>query len=337
MEKIVMEKKIEFLLPDAPADTHLLSLLLPHHFTWDWISSNFINIVIDKNTYWDEFYRITTWSGCPYILDSAITRDVAEVCIDNFVKFVINIIDQGYCVWTSINRYPVELYKCNARDQCHNPLIIGYDDLERVFLVAEFLPDKIYSIKKIPFEQLECAYNMYPMAKENYPHKKIRLAKVYDSHFFEFSYRDLIYKLEEYLDAENLYKKYHYGVYRTGAIIGGAQGEQYEFGMGYYKALNELVNFDFGDIYFRPFQLLVFKNYVHKIRITHLKMRGVNLNCEYDLDSLVKETLSLRNLVLKSNVSRRNYSNELKKQLVKTEILDSQFCQKLINDLKPYM
>mgnify|MGYP000599157457 FL=1 len=107
-----MKKEIEMALPKvahAPANTYLLSLLLPHKEAWGWIASNFLNISLHKKDYWDEFYRYDMWGGCPYILETSITREVMEAITNDFVRFACKMIDLGHCIYVSINRYPVKI------------------------------------------------------------------------------------------------------------------------------------------------------------------------------------------------------------------------------------
>lgn len=331
-----MRKEIDMELPKvvhAPANTYLLSLLLPHKEAWGWIASNFINISIRKKNYWDEFYRYDMWGGCPYILETAITREVIEKVIDNFVSFACEMINLGYCIYISINRYPVKIYNTKETNLCHNPLIYGYDQEKGNFLVAEFHPGKIYSFKEIPFEQIEKAYEMYPLVFENHPHKKIRLVRFYDNGMYQFSKTDMASKFEEYLNSENLYDKYHQGFYRSGFIMDSTYSNQFAFGLEYYDVLIQMTLSQGDTINYRPFQLLVFKDSINEFRVQYLKNLGCKLTCEESLYILKKKSMLLRNMVLKGNLTKTREKEKLRDLILETREADEAFCKLIIQDL----
>ena len=334
-----MKKEIEMALPKvahAPANTYLLSLLLPHKEAWGWIASNFLNISLHKKDYWDEFYRYDMWGGCPYILETSITREVMEAITNDFVRFACKMIDLGHCIYVSINRYPVKISNAKETSSCHNPFIYDYDNEKQVFLVAEFHPGKVYSFKEIPFEQIEKAYLMYPLVSENYPHKKIRLIKFYNDGMFQFSKKDLASKFEEYISSENLYVKFHQGFYRSGFLMDSTYSNQFDFGLSYYDVLTQMVLEVEPErtVNYRPFQLLVFKDSINEFRIDYLKKQDYEVSCGESFKLLQSKSAVLRNMILKGNIAGYRDKESIVNFISETRQADKVFCDLIIKDLR---
>ena len=333
-------KKIDLFHPKishAPAETNLLSLLMPHKESWGWIASNFINMSIREKNCWDEFYRYTMWAGCPFVLETEITRDIIEKITPDFTKLACDAIDEGYCVYTSINRNPVKIYNTTEQNLSHNPLIYGYDDVKEIFLVAEFFPGMIYSFKEIPFKEIDMAFQMYPQVIENHPHKKTHLVKYYNNNMYHFAATDIIAKLEEYLTSENLFDKFHQGFYRSGFILDTTYSQQFHFGLSYYDFLKYKVQ-EGKKLPIRPIQLLVFKNYITQFRIDYLEELGVNVKDREEIKRLAEQSIILRNRVLKSNALDNISQLEEQKEIIRlidvVKNCDRVCCKIQINLLK---
>lgn len=314
----VMKREIELFLPPishAPADTYLLSLLIPHKESWGWISSNFVNILIREKNCWDEFYRYTMWAGCPYILETTLSRDIAENIMVDFIDFVRSSIDAGYCVYTSINRNPIKIYNTDATNLSHNPLIYGYDDEKKVFLVAEFFPRMVYSFKEIPYKEIEQGFWMFPQVIENHPHKKTHLVKFYNNDVFHFSSESLRKKLQDHIESKNLFEKFHQGYYRSGFILDDTYSEQFHFGLKYYDFLKKMV-FEMENVYIRPFQLLVFRNYITKFRLEYLERMGIHCRDKSSINENFQKTEVLRNMVLKLNTTNNGPDFQFRKRIL---------------------
>ena len=314
----------------VPANTNLLSVLMNDPQTMGWIVNNFINIRFNSDSGWDEFHRVGMWYECPWIEDNCFSRNFYDLNWSNFKDFVFRAIDNGYYVYISINMRHVRLYETN-RNEDHNVFIYGYDRNIEAFLLTEFNFHGNFEFMCVPIAELQKGFETYFDVSHVTGETKIHLIKKKHKCDYRFSFEEMKGKLIDYLASTDPADRYHVDMYHMDTRGIG----NYYCGISYYDGLLRVLK-DTGDMSIRPLQLLVFRNYINRLRLEYI---WGQIGCENGLGEslalLDRETRLVRNLVLKYKIKNEIGKNSvcIINRITQLKEIDRFFHEELIKRL----
>ncbi len=319
-----MKKILNLEIPDtdyfyAPPMAYMLSVLntfgKSNEKVMLWIISNFIDICIDINLcsldipdgslVYEEYFRQELWYGCPFISSMDLNADfVRKISEGNFTELVKMALELDYFVYADLNRKYIPNYN-QDRDVQHNLLIYGYDEEEKIMNIADYFRNHRFTKEVCQFSNIDQAYKYMYRVFDYEKFSYVNLFRYRSDTNFEFSIDEVKRKLIDYIEGTNLMRKYHYQFF----------GFEYQnskeiyYGITYYDALIEILHKD-KICTPKTIQLLVSNKMIMKKRIELLNENIIDkekFKCESE--RLLKETVKLRNLILKLNL--RNASNKI--------------------------
>lgn len=313
IKKIESEKKLPFVIPEYttyPKYTAMMAILAAYCQEKIWIYNNFIllwaDIWVETYEYWSDFKfgnENIKNEFCPLIQKIKLKEHFFDEC--NFIEKIKFGIDKGIYFCLSLDMLEIDEWWGNTsfREHCsHQSTIYGYDDINKIFLVADFFQKK-YKFIKVPYNKLQKAYFMGWDNKskmvQNYVPDEIFLYK-----FQEYEIRTDIIKnmIKDFIFSQDNYYFDYLNLYKCGNVA---------YGFEFFKRILIHINnclFNKQNLDVRPFQLLYEMNSIMADRIKYLiKKRILTQECVSDMvnfEKLANSSSIIVTLVMKYKISR---------------------------------
>lgn len=331
----------------TPVIANMLSILQTNPNTESWIANHFVNIFINRDGIFDNFYdRNMFFYGCPWLQVNQIRREVVLRICHRITDYVKALLAEGFYVYAVGNTEYIPAYH-NKRYWAHNLLIYGYDDELQLFYISDFFVNGRYERATCSYDELEMALQTSNMNRHfvNLIYG-IKLKEI--EYVFELDWLNEM--LKEHLNSENLFCKYrtrqdeeYYSNKEGNKYYHFAFSEmktKYYFGISYYDKISEMI-LDNSPKLMRPLDLI----YEHKLmmsnRVEFLHQNGYLAGEDYILLSkeckrLIDKTLVLRNLWIKYRMTMGslNSTKSLKRvydYALESKNLDIEFTKHLIS------
>lgn len=331
----------------TPVIANMLSILQTNPNTESWIANHFVNIFINRDGIFDNFYdRNMFFYGCPWLQVNQIRREVVLRICHRITDYVKALLAEGFYVYAVGNTEYIPAYR-NKRYWAHNLLIYGYDDELQLFYISDFFVNGRYERATCSYDELEMALQTSNMNRHfvNLIYG-IKLKEI--EYVFELDWLNEM--LKEHLNSENLFCKYrtrqdeeYYSNKEGNKYYHFAFSEmktKYYFGISYYDKISEMI-LDNSPKLMRPLDLI----YEHKLmmsnRVEFLHQNGYLAGEDYILLSkeckrLIDKTLVLRNLWIKYRMTMGslNSTKSLKRvydYALESKNLDIEFTKHLIS------
>lgn len=331
----------------TPVIANMLSILQTNPNTESWIANHFVNIFINRDGIFDNFYdRNMFFYGCPWLQVNQIRREVVLRICHRITDYVKALLAEGFYVYAVGNTEYIPAYH-NKRYWAHNLLIYGYDDELQLFYISDFFVNGRYERATCSYDELEMALQTSNMNRHfvNLIYG-IKLKEI--EYVFELDWLNEM--LKEHLNSENLFCKYrtrqdeeYYSNKEENKYYHFAFSEmktKYYFGISYYDKISEMI-LDNSPKLMRPLDLI----YEHKLmmsnRVEFLHQNGYLAGEDYILLSkeckrLIDKTLVLRNLWIKYRMTMGslNSTKSLKRvydYALESKNLDIEFTKHLIS------
>lgn len=330
----------------TPVIANMLSILQTNPNTESWIANHFVNIFINRDGIFDNFYdRNMFFYGCPWLQVNQIRREVVLRICHRITDYVKALLAEGFYVYAVGNTEHIPAYH-SEHYWAHNIFIYGYDDELQLFYISDFFVNGKYERATCSYDELEMALQTSNMNRHfvNLIYG-IKLKEI--EYVFELDWLNEM--LKEHLNSENLFCKYR--TRQDEEYYSNKEGNKYYhftfsemkakyyFGISYYDKISEMV-LDNSPKLMRPLDLI----YEHKLmmsnRIEFLHQNGYLAGEDYILLSkeckrLIDKTLVLRNLWIKYRMTMGslNSTKSLKRvydYVLESKNLDIEFTKHLI-------
>lgn len=331
----------------TPAIANMLSILQTSPNTESWIANHFVNIFINRDGVFDNFYdRNMFFYGCPWLQVNQIRKEVVLRICHKITDYIKALLAEGFYVYAVGNTEHIPAYH-NEHYREHNLFVYGYDDELQLFYISDFFVNGKYERATCSYDELEMALQTSNMNRHFvYLIYGIKLKEI--NYVFELDWLNEM--LKEHLNSENLFCKYrtrqdeeYYSNKEGNTYYHFSFSEmkaKYYFGISYYDKISEMV-LDNSPKLMRPLDLI----YEHKVmmnkRVEFLYQNGYldggdYLSLSEECKRLVKKTLILRNLWIKCCMSMesQNDSELLKRvydHVLGSQNLDIEFTKHLIS------
>jgi hypothetical protein len=278
----------------------ILSMISNDKDIWPWVYNNFVQIryVYDWNSYFFDNHHLL-FDNCPWLYHYIIPRNIILAKWNSSIKsFIIDAINNNLYIYLYVDRYYIS--KSNAYlkySTLHEIFIYGYDIDENIVYVADNLLHGKYIKTKCSFDEIEKGY--WSINSDN----KFFL----NIHAFERVEKyDLYFDLSQFIT--NI-KNYIY----SAKSIDVSFKEKCIFGMDSIYLIIDLLDKSLVDenVYLdiRAFHLFWEHKLLMELRLKYMVdnsylINGESFICGYN--SLSKQYLIIRNLVLKYNITHKH-------------------------------
>lgn len=288
-----------------PIFANPLAIMQCHQETKEWILCNFIQIC--SNSLALNFYDFN-YKLCPYLKIQRISKEYLKKMDIDIIKFIIDSISTGYYIYMLVRRKEIKAYKFSSVERrkqdtiAHDMLIYGYDLKQQIFYIADNFIDGRYSFQKCTFQELEAAIN--GIEREHEPRLgfkgNIELIEFYNEEPRYFNLQRVRDSFLDYISAKptSLWNTMEFrNVY----------GEfKWYFGLQCYDyMMNRVEHMNTRNIRIQDFHLM-WEHKKHLGRIISFLLEKDYISDKMvtlQIDSLEKQALCARNLVLKYSIS----------------------------------
>lgn len=260
-------------LQHCVTDGYLLGILESYPSTEDWIMNNFTNIMINSETFFEDFYRISMCFETPFLSQSRLQYSFIPKMGYSFSDFLKLCLNNHYYIWLECNRKYISNY-LDTKDKRHTMLIYGCDS--NGFIYSDFYAknSKGYPfVKKLQMtdEELNLSlenlglYTPYNSGETDF----IRLLRFDHSYKYHFSVKALITQIKNFINGINLYSYVGNEINMNYKIIKEQEIEITLFGVNCLNCIAQgVVNPNFYSI--RPVLLVYYFTILWKKRIVFL-------------------------------------------------------------------
>lgn len=141
----------------TPVIANMLSVLQTNPETASWIANHFVNIFINRDGVFDNFYdRNMFFYGCPWLQVNQIRREVVLRICPKIIDYVKALLDECFYVYAAGNTEHIPAYH-NDHYWAHNMFVYGYDDEQRLFYISDFFINGKYEKATCSYDELELA------------------------------------------------------------------------------------------------------------------------------------------------------------------------------------
>ncbi|MCE3203129.1 hypothetical protein [Paenibacillus sonchi] len=225
------KKKVELpvanpIITSYTGHASLLSVIQNNDESMPWILGNFIQILMYTGENSENsspfFYRQSDFETCPCIDYQRIGRDIITKKWPNVIEFIIDCIDMGYYISVNLDQFFIKNSPRYQKEHIPHPTFIyGYDCHQEIFNIADFYNYGKFTHCKESFSNIKEAFDNYHAIF--YFHERrflgaddIFLFKIREEFDYQFSVKEIIIFLEDYLNSRNTcrrmpsYDYYHY-------------------------------------------------------------------------------------------------------------------------------
>lgn len=271
----------------APYDTFLRSILENYHQCQDWLHANYINIYIENDGNFDNFFDFRNWFHCPLIQTSRIERPILKLLVNNFsafTGFIEDCISTGNYIYLVVNTKFIEQY--GMGDWVHNLIIYGFDSYSKEIFFSDFINGQ-YSLLKCSYINMFKAFNHYDDVKNEDPNTCLWTLKFCSDRTFGRDLNLIYHRIEDYFNSINLNQKYNfYDNYDLNDV----------YGLKFYDQIIKLYKIGYASI--RPLNLIYMRNILMKKRLDYLKAN--NSISEFKEIYSKNNELTLKSLILRN-------------------------------------
>ena len=334
----------------TPVIANMLSILQTNPNTESWIANHFVNIFINNDGIFDNFYdRNMFFYVCLWLQVNQIRREVVLRICHRITDYVKALLAEGFYVYAAGNTEHIPAYH-NKHYWTHNLFVYGYDDELQLFYISDFFVNGKY-------ERATCSYDELELALQTSNMNRYFVNLIYGIKLKEIEYvfevELLREMLNEHLESKNLFCKYRtrqdeeYYSNKCGNTYNhfsyAEMKSRYYFGLSLYDKVLEMLNNNSSKLK-RPLDLL----YEHKImmnsRIEYMNQNGYISNEDYialseKCEKLIYKTLLARNLWIKYSMTIGNTnSSELLKKIynyvLESKNMDKEFTKYLMSCIR---
>lgn len=189
----------------TPVIANMLSILQTNPNTESWIANHFVNIFINNDGIFDNFYdRNMFFYGCPWLQVNQIRREVVLRICHRITDYVKALLAEGFYVYAAGNTEHIPAYH-NKHYWTHNLFVYGYDDELQLFYISDFFVNGKY-------ERATCSYDELELALQTSNMNRYFVNLIYGIKLKEIEYvfevELLREMLNEHLESKNLFCKY---------------------------------------------------------------------------------------------------------------------------------
>lgn len=338
-----MKKILNFNYPIITTYTHhahLLGILSNSQDAMKWAYSNYIQVYINKDlseNMWGDFYfpmpyeiknlELCKWIETQKILEKSIIDDYEDI-----VSYIEKSVKRGMYVHLMVNFRFISGSYCahDIKDAFHDLLVIGYDDISKVFVCADFklnINNK-YEVFECTYEDLRLAFmDAHKCMKDSYLNHMVYLYRLKDQCDYEFDINNIVFGLSEYLfgNIPEYWKEYNY-----------ANLQNVTFGIKYYDVICSYLS------EYNPYHIntsIIYLMYDHKkMMIERLKELCEHNKTVFKYIEMYKQMYDemqiIVNLTIKYDITHnKNLINKIIQNLIKVKEHEERVLGRLIVDL----
>lgn len=311
-----------------PAIANYLSILWVYRDkVLPWISDRYIQLVIrpyhpiTRADFYDQAdpgNYIIPENYCPFI--GWLRNNQTTAHFNNFSEYIEYQIKQGYYLDACLDNFYMSCsYYFNKHHHIHQTFIYGFNSEKRQVFVSDFYDDGRYTRETV-------SYNEINKSIEGIDYF-INLYK-YEDFDYTINLDLLKLSIEDYINSKDSIKNFEYSC--------ASYNRDILYGLNFYKYIIEVFCTE-ETIDIRPFHILYDHKMMMKIRLDYLLELNIfdnnRLKQIYAInDSLITDSLTLRNMVLKFNFSHnKNLLNKIIEKVVALKKLDHDLFKNLLD------
>ncbi len=195
-----------------------LSIMANHDEYLPWFHSNYIQLCcsadfLEQGTMHFDFYNYDfTVHPLPWLDIQRISRNLLSASYTHILHFLKDSLDRGLYVYLFLDEYYLS-NKASYRSNhfYHDNFIFGYDDGDNILHTAGFDKTGIYKNYRMPFVELEGAYNHVEIIKDELDY--VHLFQFKTSGQYDFDVKLVIRLLKEFIDSDNTSN--HFSIFKN--------------------------------------------------------------------------------------------------------------------------
>lgn len=340
---------------------HYLSIILAYKESECWFFSQYINLCFNPANYKNHEHLLDFANPSPsdslFLEITKLDSTILTINKKELISKVLNWLEAGYYVYIAVDERKIKGTQgfISSNPLGHFQLIYGVDIGKKIFMTVNFDSNRQYNIIPVSFENLTEAFideDTKNILWDNAKDFLIQLVKYKNLYSLEKDkYINYVIKqLEKYIQSLNNREEYIYN------YIGKNTHNQFfenfnnsVFGIDIYDEIIRYIQFCYKEPNYLDYRCFHFLYEHKKVMLKRIDFFKTNylLNCtnEYILkyDKIVKDTLILRNMILKIYISKKftikTLSILIEKlkviRLIETELLKQLVCM-LNEQLKKY-
>ena len=237
-----------------------------------WFYNSFLQITMPKNhtlTGWSALFNIELnnnllYNYCPLIINYNISSKMISDKWGLITDFIIDSIDKGYYITCMMNGKYIKCYDAFEKyDFNHDIFIYGYDKLNEVFYIRDFIKNQRYTDGRASFSDIIKAYEN---AEVYYPDKfnGVYMLTYNEAYKWIFDMKNFIRNMELYLNSQPLNISAHH--VNLEHDIGYIDEQNFVFGMRCYDTLIKQLQ------YIKSENIPYIKLQTYHVLLTHKKI-----------------------------------------------------------------
>lgn len=267
------------------------------------------------------------------IKDYKLPRDLIDIKWGDFTEFLRDCLNNNYYILLSLNMY---FFPCSPKYHekqfMHFPMIYGYSDELKMFYVADFYKNSVYSFEKVPYCEMNQAYVSASFGDLN------------KGQMFDYLYYVSLWKynpdvkfqfhLEEF---NSIMEDYIQGKDSTQYLVNSPCFKEiyYYYGIDYYEA----ISYNFKNKYYdmRALHLLCDHKKAFLLKIEYLFLNEYLTSIQYErlkkkCELIYHSSIINRNLFIKCKIAKsdESYIERVIKNLSEMKENDLDFCNDLL-------
>ncbi|MFF2912682.1 hypothetical protein [Paenibacillus sp. NPDC057934] len=305
-ESFILPVKMPCITP-YQHQTSVLSILEGHNVNYmPWFSQNFLQLRVmldEKSKPWLDFFTFQHdgFLICPWLEVEHIHLSTLQSMIGDPIFFLINLINLENYIYIVVDGSLISLYNIESKSKFPHPIFIhGYDLSKEVFFVADFF-ESHFIFAEVPFSELREAY--LNIEKEDFSFNGAKLIKFRESgNEFSFDINNMMVLLADYIYTRDTRRRYR-----------SERNYMIDEGLGFnniYTRLSKDIhrNMEFySALDITSFHVFYEHKKTLSLILKYLKCEGYIKN-DYNLDQICKNSLLLRNTLLKYSFTRNRGS-----------------------------
>lgn len=157
-----MKKELPFVIPITdcyPATSEASGILFADEYISNWMYNNFIQLFQVENNGAIDYYDFAIDNN-PYLSYNEISYRFINNNWNSIIEFIIRCINDNYYVRLFNNMSKNSLYE-TANEIEHDMLVLGYDDDNKTFKVADHFKKGKFCVEECSYEQLKNAVDTF--------------------------------------------------------------------------------------------------------------------------------------------------------------------------------
>ena len=163
---IMIEKPI---LSTWSSESHFMSLILKQKEAMSWVVNNYMNLI---GHFFEDTQMITlgffprhdptnpespinAWNTCPFVETKCVSYEFISDNYESIISYLVEAINEEWCVYLDLRQ---EFLDRKMPIGTHKTFIYGYDDIEKVMMVADHYANGKYDTEKIGYENIKLSF-----------------------------------------------------------------------------------------------------------------------------------------------------------------------------------